>query len=207
MTGSTPLAEARDREESRALEHARSARLADLLARCSTGDGAAFEELYADTAPRVFGMVLRVVAQQSLAEEVTQDVFTYVWTESARYERSRGSVIGWILTIAHRRAVDRVRSVAASRRRDDVWMRDDTPTPFDSTALAAHASLEAAQVHTALKTLTLKQRTAIQLAYFHGLTYAEVAAQLGIPHSTAKTRIRDGLRALAGALDTRVPTT
>ena len=179
--------------------------LADLLGRCSVGDEEAFEELYSATSARVFGLVLRIVVQHALAEEITQDVFAYVWAEAGRYEPSRGSAVGWILTIAHRRAVDRVRSVAASRTRDDVWTRKVTPEPFDSTAEAAHSSVEAARVRGALGALTLKQRTAIQLAYFHGLTYTEVAAHLGIPHSTAKTRIRDGLRSLANALDLSVP--
>ncbi len=151
--------------------------------------------------------MLRIVVQHALAEEITQDVFAYVWAEAGRYESSRGSAAGWILTIAHRRAVDRVRSVAASRTRDDVWTRKVTPEPFDSTAETAHSSFEAARVRGALGALTLKQRSAIQLAYFHGLTYAEVAAHLGIPHSTAKTRIRDGLRSLANALDPSVPGT
>lgn len=183
------------------------ARLADLLGRCSTGDQDAFEELYAATSPRVYGLVSRVVVQRALAEEITQDVFTYVWTEAGRYDPSRGSAVGWILTIAHRRAVDRVRSVSASRTRDDVWTRKEAPSPFDATAEAAHSSLEAARVRTALAALSLKQRTAIQLAYFHGLTHAEVATHLGIPHGTAKTRIRDGLRALAHALHQGVPST
>ena len=181
--------------------------LGDLLGRCSAGDEEAFEELYSATSPRVFGLVLRIVVQHALAEEITQDVFAYVWAEASRYEPSRGSAVGWILTIAHRRAVDRVRSVAASRTRDDVWTQKVTPEPFDSTAETAHSSIEAARVRGALGALTLKQRTAIQLAYFHGLTYTEVAAHLGIPHSTAKTRIRDGLRSLADALDPSMPGT
>lgn len=174
--------------------------LPDLLARSATGDEGAFEELYGATAPRVFGLVLRVVGQRAIAEEITQDVFAYVWNEVGRYDSSRGSAIGWMLTIAHRRAVDRVRSVSASHRRDHLWARRTTPAPFDSTAEAAHASFEATQVRTALTSLTVKQRTAIELAYFNGLTYAEVATHLGIPPGTAKTRIRDGLQNLALAL-------
>ena len=104
--------------------------LADLLGRCATGDEVAFEELYSETAPRVFGLVARIVVQHALAEEITQDVFAYVWAEASRYDPSRGSAVGWILTIAHRRAVDRVRSVAASRNRDDVWTRKVTPGAF-----------------------------------------------------------------------------
>lgn len=175
--------------------------LADLLVRCASGDERAFEGLYGATASRVFGLVLRLVVQHSLAEEVARDVFACVWAESSRFEPSRGSAIGWVLTIAHRRAVDRVRSISASRTRDDVWSRKVTDAPFDSTAESAHSSFEAARVRGALAALTVKQRTALQLAYFHGLTYPEVAVQLGIPQSTAKTGIRDGLRSLASALD------
>lgn len=174
--------------------------LADLLGRCSSGEEQAFEELYGLTASRVFGLVLRIVVQPSMAEEVTQDVFAYVWAESSRYESSRGSVLGWVLTIAHRRAVDRARSVRASRSRDGVGSRKGPAAFVDSTE-AADSPVEAARVRGALAALTAKQRSAVQLAYFHGLSYAEVAALLGVPHSTAKTRIRDGLRSLANALD------
>ncbi|GAB3078555.1 sigma-70 family RNA polymerase sigma factor [Pedococcus soli] len=175
--------------------------LAALLGRCASGDEAAFEEVYSATAARVFGLVLRVVVQHALAEEVTQDVFASVWAQADRFDPSRGSAAGWILTIAHRRAVDQVRSVSASRTRDDLWTRKVTPSPSDTTAEAVHSSFEAARVRGALSALTVKQRTAIQLAYFHGLTYTEVAAHLAIPQGTAKTRIRDGLRSLANALD------
>ncbi len=174
--------------------------LVDLLARSATGDEGAFEELYVATAPRVLGMVLRVVKQRALAEEITQDVYAYVWKEVSRYDSSRGSAIAWILMIAHRRAVDQVRSVVASHARDHVWTRKTTRAPFDSTAEAAHVSFEAARVRTALTELTSKQRTAIELAYFDGLTYTEVATHLDIPTGTAKTRIRDGLHNLGVAL-------
>lgn len=175
--------------------------LADLVARSATGDESAFEELYVATAPRVFGLVLRVVGQRAMAEEISQDVFTYVWHEASRYDASRGSAIGWILTIAHRRAVDRVRSVSASAHRDQAWARRTTRAPFDSTAEAAHVSFEGTRVRSALTSLTVKQRTAVELAYFSGLTYTEVATHLNIPTGTAKTRIRDGLHNLARALD------
>lgn len=175
--------------------------LADLLGRCSSGEEEAFEELYGLTASQVFGLVLRIVVQRSIAEEVTQDVFAHVWAESSRYESSRGSALGWVLTIAHRRAVDRVRSVMASRARDDARSRKVNAASFDPTAEVAHSSLDAARVRRALVALTLNQRSAVQLAYLHGLTHTQVAAQLGIPHGTAKTRIRDGLRSLANALN------
>ncbi len=181
-----------------------AAELADLLTRSATRDEEAFDELYGATAPRIFGLVLRILAQRALAEEVTQDVFAYVWNEAHRYDRTRGSAIGWIMTIAHRRAVDRVRSVAAAHTRDHVWARKGMTEAIDSTSEAAHASLEATRVRTALGALSPKQRTAIQLAYFDGYTHAEVAAHLGIPHGTAKTRIREGLRSLALLLDQTV---
>lgn len=179
--------------------------LARLLGRCASGDEGAFEELYGVTSPRVFGLVLRVVAQHALAEEVTQDVFAYVWSGAGQFDQSRGSAIGWILTIAHRRAVDRVRTVSAGRVRDDVWAGKVDAKPFDSTAETAHASMEAARVRLALERLTVKQRTAVQLAYFGGFTHAEVATHLGIPAGTAKSRIRDGLKSLAVALAQAVP--
>lgn len=178
-----------------------ASQLADLLTLSAMGDEGAFDELYGATAPRIYGLVLRILNQRALAEEVTQDVFAYVWNEAHRYDRTRGSAIGWILTIAHRRAVDRVRSVSSAHARDHVWACKSMTPPFDSTSESAHASLEATRVHIALRSLTSKQRTAVQLAYFDGFTHSEVATHLGIPHGTAKTRIRDGLRSLALLLD------
>jgi RNA polymerase sigma-70 factor (ECF subfamily) len=199
MTGTDP---APDREPDRA-EGAvgdERARLAGLLRSSARGDQAAFAGLYDATAARVHGLVLRVVRDPAQSEEVTQEVFLEVWRQSARYDESAGSPLGWLMTIAHRRAVDRVRAAEASSRRDATYGHRTREVDHDQTAEAATASLEARRVRAALGTLTEAQRDAIELAYFGGYTHTEVAGLLDLPLGTAKTRIRDGLIRLRDAL-------
>lgn len=167
--------------------------LAVLLQRCGRGDEAAFAELYDAVAPRVLGLVVRVVRDRSQSEEVTQEVLLEVWRHSARFDADQGSATSWILTIAHRRAVDRVRSAEAGSRRESTYHQHTHEPAHDATAEAAHASLEARRVRQALQSLTEVQREALELAYFGGYTHTEVAALLDLPVGTAKTRIRDGL--------------
>jgi RNA polymerase sigma-70 factor (ECF subfamily) len=167
--------------------------LADLLGRSSRGDQAAFATLYDATSPKVYGLALRVVRDPAQAEEVAQEVFLEVWHTSARYRPDRGSALAWMLTITHRRAVDRVRAAEAASRRDLAYEQRNRPVNHDSTAEAAHASLEARRVRGALDTLTAVQREAVELAYLGGYTHTEVASMLDLPVGTAKTRIRDGL--------------
>ena len=174
--------------------------LADLLRRCSRGDEAAFAELYDATSRRLFGLVLRIVRDHAMSEEVTQEVYLDVWRTSARFDPSRGSALSWLMTIAHRTAVDRVRSSEASRRRDDTHAATHQDVDFDTTAEAAQASLEAQRVRRALATLTDAQRAAVELAYLGGYTHTEVATLLDLPLGTAKTRIRDGLIRLRDTL-------
>ncbi|GAB4001976.1 ECF RNA polymerase sigma factor SigK [Nocardioides ultimimeridianus] len=167
--------------------------LPDLLRRSARGDETAFAALYDATAARVYGLVRRVVRDPHQAEEVAQEVYLEVWRTSARYDEARGSAQGWILTIAHRRAVDRVRAAESASRRDETYERRNQDVEHDSTAEAAHASLEARRVRSALESLTPVQREAVELAYLGGYTHTEVAALLDLPLGTAKTRIRDGL--------------
>jgi len=178
----------------------RSAALAELLRACSRGDEEAFANLYDATSSRVFGLVLRVVRDRAQAEEVTQDVFLEIWRSSARYDQARGSALGWMLTIAHRKAVDRVRSAEAQTRRDAAYEARSQATPFDATSEEAHRNLDAQRVRRALDTLTEAQRGALELAYFGGYTHREVAVMLDLPVGTAKTRIRDGLIRLRDTL-------
>jgi RNA polymerase sigma-70 factor (ECF subfamily) len=145
-------------------------------------------------------MVLRVVRDPAQAAEVTQDVFVQVWRDAARYESSRGSVLSWLLTIAHRRAVDRVRAAQAATVREDRYHATHGEPDYDQVAEQAHASLDAERVRTLLDELTEAQREAISLAYFGGYTHREVAELLGLPAGTVKTRIRDGLIRLRDAL-------
>ena len=167
--------------------------LADLLQRSARGERDAFASLYDATAARVHGLALRVVRDPAQAEEVTQEAFLEIWRTASRYDAERGSAVSWLLTIAHRKAVDRVRSAEASSRRESTYHHRNQNVDHDTTADAATASLEARRVRTALGALTDVQREAIELAYFGGYTHTEVATLLDLPVGTAKTRIRDGL--------------
>jgi RNA polymerase sigma-70 factor (ECF subfamily) len=167
--------------------------LAELLKLSGRGDEAAFARLYDATAARAFGLAVRVVRDRSQAEEVTQEAFLEVWRTASRFDPDKGSAVSWILTLVHRKSVDRVRSAEASTRRDTAYHQGDHRAEHDSTAEAAQASMEARRVRQALGTLTEVQREALELAYFKGYTHSEVATMLDLPVGTAKTRIRDGL--------------
>ncbi len=167
--------------------------LADLLRRSARGDQQAFAELYDATSGRVFGLAVRVVRDRAQAEEVAQEAYLEVWRTAARFHPDRGSALSWLMTICHRKAVDRVRSAEASTRRDSTYHQQNQSVDHDATADAAQASLEATRVRRALQGLTEVQRQALELAYFGGYTHTEVAGILDLPVGTAKTRIRDGL--------------
>ena len=167
--------------------------LAELLKLSGRGDEGAFARLYDATAARAFGLAVRVVRDPSQAEEVTQEAFLEIWRTASRFDRERGSAVSWLLTLVHRKAVDRVRSAEASTRRDTAYQQGDHQVEHDSTAEAAQASMEARRVRQALGSLTEVQREALELAYFKGYTHTEVATMLELPVGTAKTRIRDGL--------------
>jgi RNA polymerase sigma-70 factor, ECF subfamily len=176
--------------------------LATLLNRCGQGDEEAFVRLYDATAPRAYGLALRVVRDRQLAEDVTQEAYVELWRQSQRYDRARGSAISWLLTIVHRRAVDRIRSAEATTRREEAYFRREQATPEpDITSATALTSLEAHRARAALALLSPAQRQAISLAYFEGLTHVEVAAAVGAPLGTIKFRIRNGLLRLREALD------
>lgn len=174
--------------------------LADLLRRSSLGDQAAFAELYDATSARLYGLILRVVRDPAQSEEVTQEAFLEIWRASARFDPDKGNALSWMMTLAHRRAVDRVRSAEASTRRDTAYESATHPIAHDVTAETVTTRLEARRVRQALKALTAVQRQAIELAYFGGYTHTEVASMLDLPVGTAKTRIRDGLIRLRDAM-------
>lgn len=167
--------------------------LGRLLGHCARGDHAAFAKLYDQISPKVYGLVVRVLRDPAQSEEVVQECFLEVWRNASRYDSARGSASAWILTIAHRRAVDRVRASEADTRRDRNYGASTQPIHHDETAEAAEARIEARRVRAALDTLTPMQREAIELAYLGGYTHSEVAVMLDLPLGTAKTRIRDGL--------------
>jgi len=167
--------------------------LEDLLQQVATGDRTAFAGLYDRTAPRLFGLVKRLLRDHAQSEEVTQEVFLEIWQNAPRYDPSKGGAIAWMLTMAHRRAVDRVRASQASRDRDSrVGIRDYQPE-FDSVAERVEVVIESDRVKRALDRLTELQREAVSLAYFGGYSHSEVAALLHIPIGTVKTRLRDGM--------------
>jgi RNA polymerase sigma-70 factor, ECF subfamily len=167
--------------------------LEGLLERVADGDRAAFARLYDETSHRVFGLVRRLLVDTAQSEEVTQEVYLEIWQSAGRYEATRGKAIAWMMTLAHRRAVDRIRASQASRDRDyRVGVAAWTPD-IDSVTELAEISLEMGAVHDALRRLTAFQREAISLTYFGGYTNSEVAEILHIPVGTVKTRLRDGL--------------
>jgi RNA polymerase sigma-70 factor (ECF subfamily) len=177
-----------------------AARLASLLRRAARGDEAAFAEWYDATSARAFGLAVRVLRDRAQAEEVTQESYLDCWRHAARFDAAKGSALSWLLTIVHRKAVDRVRSAEAASRRDTAYGQSHHEVAHDETAEAATSSIDATRVRTALRDLTTKQREAVELAFLGGYTHTEVATMLDLPVGTAKTRIRDGLIRLRDAL-------
>jgi RNA polymerase sigma-70 factor (ECF subfamily) len=168
-----------------------------LILRVGQGDEHAFEHLYRQTSHRIYGLVRKIVIDVELSAETTQDVFLTLWQgAAARFDPSRGTGISWLLTLAHRRAIDKVRSEESHRTRTLRWGIKNQDVDYDQVADTVIHRLEASAVHSSLACLSVVQREAIHLAYFGGMTYAEVAGHLGIPVPTAKTRIRDGIRRL-----------
>jgi RNA polymerase sigma-70 factor, ECF subfamily len=165
----------------------------DLVRRIALGDEAAFEALYDAIAPTVFGLVRRIVRDPAQSEEVTQEIFVEIWQNAARFDADRGKAVSWILVIAHRRAVDRVRASQASADRDLRQGIKEYRDSYDDVADTVELRLESERVNRALQSLTDSQREAITLAYYGGHTHREVAALLQVPVGTVKTRIRDGM--------------
>ncbi|MGW7680502.1 sigma-70 family RNA polymerase sigma factor [Kribbella sp. NPDC054772] len=174
----------------------------DLLVLTATGDTAAFSALYDRVSPWVFGLVRRILRNPAQSEEVTQEVMLDVWRTATRYDADRGSAHSWILTIAHRRAVDRVRSEQSAADRTELVGARSADVAFDQVADTVSTRLEAEQVRRCLGTLTDLQRESIELAYYNGYTYPEVAQQLGAKLPTIKARMRDGLIRLRDCLGT-----
>ena len=163
------------------------------LASVGGGDEQAFAELYQRVAAPVFGLVSKVVRNPSQSEEVTQEVFVELWRTASRFDQERGTARAWIMTCAHRRAVDRVRSAERAARRDDLAARRDQGRPYDEVAEQVEAGLEREHVRRGLDALTELQREAVVLAYYGGYTHREISELLGVPPGTVKTRLRDGL--------------
>jgi RNA polymerase sigma-70 factor (ECF subfamily) len=164
-----------------------------LLARIAEGDEAAFSALYDELAPRVLGLVRRLLVDHAQSEEVTQEIFLEIWQNAPRYEASKGGATTWIFTMAHRRAVDRIRSSQAGRDRDVRIGIRDYESDYDNVAETVETTIENERVKKAMSQLTELQRQAITLAYYGGYSHSEVAEKLKVPIGTVKTRLRDGM--------------
>lgn len=171
-----------------------------LLARVANGDEDSFAALYDRLAGPVFGLIRRVLRDPAQSEEVVQEVFLDIWRRAPRFDAARGSASTWVMTMAHRRAVDRVRSEQSARNRNDRVAIRDTQRAFDSVAEDVEIRMEHQRVRAALDELTPLQREAVELAYYGGKTYREVAELLDTPLGTVKTRLRDGLIRLRDTL-------
>ncbi len=171
-----------------------------LLRRVADQDADAFAAFYDRTRARVFGLVTRVVRDPGYSEETTQDVYLQVWRNAANFNPAAGSALTWLLTLAHRRAVDRVRAEQAGSQRESRYGAATTEPAADVVADSAILREERRQVAECLDSLTDTQRECIELAYYGGLTYAQVAERLAANLATIKSRMRDALRGLRTCL-------
>jgi RNA polymerase sigma-70 factor, ECF subfamily len=171
-----------------------------LLRQVARGDMDAFAALYDRSRARVYGLVTRVLRDSGYSEETTQEVYLEVWRTAGAYDSAKGSALSWLLTMAHRRAVDRVRAEQSASQRDSKYGAASVERPRDLVADSAIAADERRQVAACLDGLTDMQRQCIDLAYYGGLTYVEVSQRLSANLSTIKSRMRDALRGLRDCL-------
>jgi RNA polymerase sigma-70 factor (ECF subfamily) len=172
-----------------------------LLAGAAAGDQDALARFYDATSAAVYGLALRILRNPAEAEEVALDVFLQVWRDAARYDAGRGSALSWLLVLTRSRAIDRLRARGPARRVETAFEAaqepaDDAQGPGEASWIAQQGAI----VRRALRELPSEQRLALELAYFGGLTHAEIAERLSLPIGTAKTRIRLGLLKLREAL-------
>ncbi|MFF6910169.1 sigma-70 family RNA polymerase sigma factor [Streptomyces sp. NPDC012389] len=174
--------------------------LQELMVLVARGDQDAFARVYDAVSGPVLGLVRSVLRDPAQSEEVAQEVLVEVWRTAPRFQAARGSAMNWVLTLAHHRAVDRVRSAEASAAREHKAALLDRTPAFDEVSEQVETRLEREQVRRCLRTLSELQRQSVTLAYYRGLTYREVAELLTVPLGTIKTRLRDGLIRLRDCL-------
>ncbi len=174
---------------------------ADLIDAIARGDQDAFRDFYRRSSGVVYGVALRVTRDSMLAQDVLQETYLQVWQEAGRYSAGRGSVRAWLLTIAHRRAVDRVRKEQSDGTRVETWSRRAIERDYDPVAEIVELRAEHRRVRVAFAELSPLQREALDLAYSKGLTQSQIAEVLAIPLGTAKTRLRDGVQRLRELLE------
>src|SRR5688572_11078307 len=196
--GMPPVSRGRAQHSPPGSEPASVADPGDLLKLVARGDERAFAALYDQLAPRVYGLVLRVVRDPAMAEEVAQEALLEAWRSAARFDPGRGSAVSWMLTIAHRRAVDRVRREQAASTR--LRKAATSEVPYDDVVEQATTRIERQQVRRCIDGLTELQREAVLLAYYRGYTYREVSELRSTPLPTVKARMRDGLIRLRDCL-------
>ncbi len=173
----------------------------DLIAKAAQGDQAAFSRLYDESSPRIYGLVLRIVSDPQVAEEVTMDVYTQVWKQAKNYNSERGTPMGWLITLARTRSIDRIRSgrlerASVTQMDDALPVASDDLTPEEQSAGRERRAI----VQKALGCLSAEQREALLLAYFGGYSQSEISEQLGLPLGTVKTRMRLGMMKLRDLL-------
>jgi RNA polymerase sigma-70 factor, ECF subfamily len=181
--------------------HASGPDFAALIREIAAGDQQALSTLYDGTSKLVFGLVLRILGDRSVAEEVLFDVYTQVWRQAARYDPARGGPLGWITTIARSRAIDRLRSDKPLQQEAEL---SDTTASRETSATSPETNAALAEmreiVRAALDHLSAEQREIIELAYYSGMTQTEIAAHLSLPLGTVKTRTRLAMMKLRDAL-------
>ena len=165
-----------------------------LIRGVAAGDHEAFAEFYDRWSGRLFALIVRILVDRAQSEEVLQEVFLEIWRSAASFSPSRGSARAWVVTMARRRAIDRVRSSQAARDREEQW-RDYMPD-VDLTVQAVEDFLAGEDVRRALDAVGEPQRSTLVMAYFTGLTHTEIARRTGVPLGTVKTRIRNGIARL-----------
>ena len=175
--------------------------LVSLVERVASGDQSALAALYDATNRPVYSIILRILGEESSAEEVLLDVYTQVWRQAASYDDNRGAPLAWMATIARSRAIDRLRSGWQDRhRKESLDVLGAVPANAASPEESAAASERQTLVREALNLLTYEQRQVIELAYYSGLSHSEIAEKLNQPLGTVKTRTRLGMMKLREAL-------